>query len=438
MASTRPLRRVVLRFSSPSVSTMRPLILSAGLDPVTPPANGATVARTLANHRHVVAPGYGHIVSPHACAPRLLAAFVAPIAAQDRRVLNLSLEDCLAKALKNNLNVAVEKMSPEIAGYNLARAREMFLPQFALSYGNDRQENPSNWWIQGAGTITSKLFDYGLSVSELIPTGGSLSLSLQSYKSDTNQAFQLINPRFGSTLRFDFSQPLLKNFGTTVTRQQVLQASKSLDIAEKQLESTILDTIYLVQEAYWNYVYAIENLAVKKQSLQLGRDLLSKNKKEIEFGQLAPLEILNAESVVAEREADLIQAEGLIARGEEVLKTLINLAAEGNPKGLSIVPADRAEVKPVTVEYEAALKEALDRRPELQILRTTLESKDLALAVARNQTLPSLDFTLSYWSPGISGDRLIYPNNDFFSQPIGKVPGANRRLDDGDDLSRLD
>jgi outer membrane protein TolC len=354
----------------------------------------------------------------------LIVALAAGAPAQDRKVLNLSLEDCVAKALKNNLNVAVEKLSPELAGQTLAQAKEMFLPQFDLSYGNDKQENASNWWIQGAGTITSKLFNYGVSVSEVIPTGGNLSLSLQSYKSDTNQAFQLINPRFGSTLRFDFSQPLLKNFGTTVTRQQILQSAKGLDIAEKQLESTMLDTVYLVQEAYWNYVFSIENLAVKKQSLQLGRDLLAKNKKEVEFGQLAPLEILNAESVVAQRDADLIQAEGLIARSEEVLKTLINLSAEGDARSMNVVPSDRAEPKSASVTYEAALKDALERRPDLQILRTTLESKDIALTVARNQTLPSLDLTLSYWSPGISGDRLIYPDNDFFSSPIGKIPGS--------------
>ncbi len=62
---------------APVTSDVPVLILSGGLDPVTPPANGDTVAKTLANHRHVVAPGYGHIVSPHACAPRLLSAFVA-------------------------------------------------------------------------------------------------------------------------------------------------------------------------------------------------------------------------------------------------------------------------------------------------------------------------------------------------------------------------
>ncbi len=359
-----------------------------------------------------------------ACALILIAALAAAAPAQERQVLNLSLADCVAKALKNNLSVAVERMNPDLAGLTLSQAREIFLPQFSLSYGNNRQENPSNWWIQGSGTITSKLFDYGLTVAETIPTGGRLSLSLQSYKSDTNQAFQLINPRFGSTLQLDFTQPLLKNFGVTVTRQQILQAAKNLDMAEQQFESTMLDTIYLVQEAYWNYVYAIDNAAVKKQSLQLGRDLLAKNKKEVEFGRLAPLEILNAESVVAQRDADLIQAEGLVARSEEVLKTLVNLSAEGDARATNLVPSDRPEPKPMSVTYDSATKAALENRPDLKVLRTTLETKDLAVTVARNQTLPSLDLNLSYWSPGISGDRLIYPDGDFFSPPIGKVPGS--------------
>jgi len=346
-----------------------------------------------------------------------------PALAQEKQALNLSLEDCIAKALKNNLNVAIEQMNPELAGISVTKARELFVPRFEFSYGNNRQETPSYWWIQGAGTSISKLFDYGVSFIETIPTGGNFSVSLQSYKSNTNQAFQLINPRYGSTLRFDFTQPLLKNFGSKVTRRQVLLAENNLDVSELQLQNALIDTIYFVQEAYWNYVYAIENFEVKKQSLQLGRDLLAKNKKEVEFGQLAPIEILTAESVVAQRVADLIQAESLITRSEEVLKAFINLAAEGDPRLKTISPMDKPVFKETAVVLDQALKEALDRRPDLKILKKSLESKELNLAVARNQTLPGLDLQLSYWSPGISGDRLIYLDDNFFSQPIGTVKG---------------
>ncbi len=354
----------------------------------------------------------------------LALAGLAPAVAQDKQNLNLSLEECIVKALKNNLNIAVEQMNPELADISLTRAKEAFSPWFEFSYDNNHQASPSNWWISGSGTITSKLFDYGATISEAIPTGGNFSLSIQGYKSETNQAFQLINPRFGTTIRLDFAQPLLKNFGPKVSRRQILLAETNVDIADNQLQNTLLDTIYLVQEAYWNMVYAIENCGVKKQSLQLGRDLLAKNKKEVEFGQLAPLEVLSAESVVAQREADLIQAEGLITRSEEVLKTIINLAAEKDARLMTIVPVDKPDYKEARVTLDQALKDALERRPDLKALRHTLESKDLNLSVARNQNLPALDLKLSYWSPGISGDLLIYPEGDFFSSPIGRVPGS--------------
>ncbi|MGD0782283.1 MAG: TolC family protein [Candidatus Aminicenantales bacterium] len=355
----------------------------------------------------------------------LAAVLIQPVLGQEKEILNLTLEESIARALKNNLNVAVEMYTPQLAGFALGKAREIFLPGFQASYFNNRQNNPSYWWISGAGTNWSKMNTYSVSLAETIPTGGNLTLSLQNYTSNTNEPFQLINPRYGSTLRLDFVQPLLKNFGPTVTRRGILQAENDLDISNTQLRSTMIDTIYSVQEAYWNMVYSIENFKVKQQSLQLGRDLVAKNKKEVEFGQLAPLEILDAEATVAQREADLIQAEFLITRSEEVFKTMLNLEAEGDARTKKIVPVDQPALQAMPVSIDEAFKTALEKRPDLKIAQKTLETKELGVAVARNQALPQLDLTLSYWSPGISGDELIYSGNDILSGVIiGTVPGS--------------
>jgi outer membrane protein TolC len=354
------------------------------------------------------------------------ALLAAPVFAQEREVLSLSLEEAIAKALKNNLSVAIERYNPDLAQQSLLKAKEAFQPRFELSYGGNRSENPSYWWLQGSGTSISKLRDYGVSVAEFVPTGGSVSVSLESYRSETNQSFQLINPRFGSTLRFDFTQPLLRDFGPKMARRQVIAAEKGLEAADHQLRSTMIDTIYAVQEAYWNYVHSIENAEVKRQSLTLGRDLVAKNKKEVEFGALAPLEVLNAEASVAQREADLIQAEGLIARSEELLKTIINLAAETDPRAKRLVPTDAPAYGPTRVVLDEALKRAMEGRPDLRMLEATIDTKALNLSVARNQMLPKLDLQLSYWSPGISGDRILYLNDDpFLGQVIGSVPGSS-------------
>ncbi len=345
--------------------------------------------------------------------------------AQDRQVLNLGLEDCIAKALKNNLNVAVERLNPGLADIQVTKAREFFLPSLQLSYGSNRQASPSYWFLQGSGTSISNLASYGASVVEAVPTGGSLAVSLQSYRSDTNQAFQLINPRYGSTLQFSLTQPLLRNFGPKMARRGITLAENNLNLAQLQLRNTMQDTVYLVQQTYWNYYFAVENYKVKMQSLDLARDLLAKNKKEVEFGQLAPIEILTAESVVAQRDADLIQAEGVINRSEEVLKSIINLAAEGDARRVKLLPADKLDYTESRVALDQALKEAMERRPDLMILKKGLETKELNLSVAKNQMLPALDFQVAYSSPGISGDFLIYQDNNVYSGIIvGKQKGS--------------
>lgn len=341
-----------------------------------------------------------------------------------QEVLSLSLEDCIIKVLKQNLRVAIETYNPELAESSVTGAKETFMPRFDLSYDTRQEENPSYWWIQGAETVESDYSNYSFSINQQIPTGGSLSLSLISYKSDTNQAFQLINPRYGSTLQLDFSQPLLRNFGFKVSRKEILVAQNNLDISHNQLKSVLLDTIYSVQEAYWNLFYAIENFKVKQQSLELGRDLLAKNKKEVEVGKLAPIEILNAEAVVAQREADILQAETLIKRSEDVLRNLLNLSDEQESNLEKIVPLDKPSFISKKVFLKEAVGIAMTNRPNLKVYKKNVETRELNLSVAKNQMLPGLDLRFSYWSPGISGDRLLYQDdNPFLGLVIGKEKG---------------
>ena len=231
---------------------------------------------------------------------------------QNEDVLPMSLEDCIVKALEDNLNLAIQVYNPEIADMTIIEAKEYFMPSFDFAYGRRRTDYPSYWWLQGEDSVVSKYGDYSIALNQKIPTGGSFVVSFNNYRSETNELFQLINPRYGATLQFDFVQPLLRNGGLKMGRKEIIIAENNLEVSQTQLESVIQDTVYTVVEAYWNLLYAIEDLKVKQQSLQLARDLLEKNKKEVEVGKLAPLEVLNAETVVAQREADILAAEVLI------------------------------------------------------------------------------------------------------------------------------
>jgi outer membrane protein TolC len=338
---------------------------------------------------------------------------------------SLSLQDCILIALRNNLGVRFAVLSPELAETNLAWAKEKFLPR--LSFGMNRQNNSSASysWIEATEKVKSKYNDFSAGLSQAIPTGGSVSVSLSSYKSESNLKFQTINPRYGSTLSFGFSQPLLRNFGPKMSRRDIIISQNNRDISEGQLRAVLLDTVYNVEQAYWNLIYAIENLEVKKQSLELAKDLLSKNRREVEVGMEAPIEILSAEAEVATREADILQAEVAVANSEDLLKTVINIEAEERSGATQIVPSDAPTQEPRRVSLDEALKVAVANRPDLEITRIGLKNKEISLAYAKNQVLPDLNLYASYWSPGISGTQILYLNNDpLTGTVIGTVPGG--------------
>ncbi len=347
------------------------------------------------------------------------------LAQQKEKALSLSLEDCILKAMENNLGVAIEVLNPELADISVARAKEKFMPSLSLNY-NKRDTNSASYSFLDASEEVSTITDtYSAQISQLIPTGGSFSISLDGYKTDTNRRFTSINPRYGYTLSFDFSQPLLKNFGFKVSRREIIIARNSQDMSENQLKRVLQDTIYSVEEAYWNLVHSIENLKVRQQSLKLAQDLLEKNRRAVEVGTLAPIEILSAQSEVATREADILQAEALLKDNEDRLKTIINLAAEGEGADLArIIPLDKPAYEKKEVTLDEALRTAMENRPDLNATRIDLKNKELNLSYSRNQLLPNLSLNASYWSPGITGDQLIYPPGDPFADPIGVIEGS--------------
>ncbi len=339
--------------------------------------------------------------------------------------LELSLEDCLLKALRNNLSLKAEMITPQIADKNVTLATEKFMPSLNFNYNKQSTETASYSFLDASDMVVTKQNDYTVQLTQNIPIGGTLTASLNSYVSDSNRNFQTINPRYGSTLRLNFSQSLLRDFGLKYGRRDIIIAGYSQEISEENFQKTLEETIYNVELAYWNLVYARENLKVRQQSLKLAQELLEKNKIEIEAGTLPPIELLTAESEVSTRQADILEAEALVKNYEDQLKMVINLGAEmEDAKKVQIIPVDSPSVEKREISYEEAMDIALQKRPDLEAIRTELKSREFNFSYAKNQLMPNLQFTLGYWSPGISGDQLLYKDDNPMSGVIiGKIPG---------------
>jgi outer membrane protein TolC len=346
----------------------------------------------------------------------VIIALAAAGRAQDNpRTLSLSLEDAIARTMKNNLGLAIQIVTPELSGAAVTKADEKWLPTVSFSYQKQSTDSPSVSSLDASGNFVQKLDSFNfLQAVQSVPFGGTFTLSMTGSKTYQNRTGVTINPSFNTQLRFNFTQPLLRNFGNDISRYNILVARNNLSVSEYQLKQTLADTIYNVETNYWGLVYAIENLRVRQQSLALARDLLEKNRRSVEVGTLAPMEVLSAQAEVATREADLIQAETQVKSAEDQVKVLLNLPEEEARAIDSIQPVDTPAVDERKTNLDEALASALQLRPDLEATKIGLETQQINLKYTKNQMLPDLNLSLGYWSPGVSGTQLFYIGNPIF------------------------
>ena len=345
-------------------------------------------------------------------------------AGQEKSV-TLTLNDCIVMAMRHNLGVAIEVLNPAVGAQTVAQAREKFFPVFSFSHERSGEHQAVYSWFDASGQVDQTYSVSTAGVRQALPTGGDLSVEFSTSKYDTNERALTINPSYRSSLRFDFKQPLLKDFGPQAARSEIIIARNSLDMMNKDLDKALQDTVYRVEEAYWSLVLCVEDLKIKQSSLRLAQDLLERNRKAAKAGTLASVNVLNAETQVAAREADILKAEAAVRNAEDELKLVINLQAENKDADLlRILPGEEIAPAKKDVSLEEAMAVALQNRPDLQALRIGVRSGEFDVSLARNQTLPGLNLTASLWSPGISGTRLVYPESDPFGDPIERIPGG--------------
>jgi len=349
--------------------------------------------------------------------------------------LKLALADCIRKALEANLDLRIEGLNPEMDEASTSLTREQFLPQFNVNSSYLNQDIPSTWGVEGP-TVSTKRDYYYFDLTQRIVTGTEATLSLYTQKTDTSRAFTTVNPSYYSEFRLRLTQPLLRGFGPKTNRYETIKAERQFDMSVATLKSTLLQTIYSVEEAYWNLYYARESLRVLEQSLDQSREMLRRNREAARIGTKSAIEVLSAEAQAAGYENGILTARLQVQKMENRLKSLLNIAVEGEAKGAetateagqkisAVIPTDQPEVERRVVTYEEVLRTALAERPEIKRSESLIANAASDISYSKNQLLPQLDLNLSFWSPGQSGVRYIFQDNNPLSGIIvDKVIGS--------------
>ncbi len=341
-------------------------------------------------------------------------------AADTQEIQPLSLEDAIVKALKNNLDLQIAMANPDISQQLLSKSRSLFVPQLTLNYRRNQTNQPTTSAIEGGTVVTNKLDSLNLALSQKIALGGTLQVQFANSRTFNTSLFSSYNPYYNSGLNFSLTQPLLKNFGTSVTKYNIYVAINNEQQSVFALRQNIIDLIYSVEQAYWDLVYAYQNLGVQQKSVQLARDLLKQNEAQVRVGVSAPMDILTAQAEVAARESDLLSAQNTVEIMDKNLRVILNL----NELKAKLNPTDMPIFRAVETDFNGFLLEALDKRPDIQQVRLDLKNKNLGVRYTRNQLLPQLDLTAQYYTSGISGDKLIFNGNPLFGGTvIGVIKG---------------
>ena len=336
--------------------------------------------------------------------------------------LELSLDDAVQQALENNLSVQISRLARQSSGFALSAARRVYTPSLVLETNLQESLSPQETQLDGADQNERDTMNYNLRFQQQLPFGANYSVQFNNNRFATNSAFSTFNPRYRSTLNAQVTQPLLQNFRADPQRRQITVSQNGERQAGHDFERSVLDVLRDVQNAYWDLVFAIRIYEVEVQSLDLARDLLRNNQVQVEVGTMAPIDVLQAEAEVAAREEALIIAEEQIRQTEDALKALIR-----DPDGPGfwddeIRPLDAPSVEDYEVNFDDAIRVALQRRPEVRSQRVQLDSNEYDVRFFRNQTLPQVDLVGLVQLTGVGGTELV--REGFFGPAVETIPGG--------------
>jgi outer membrane protein len=320
--------------------------------------------------------------------------------------LDLTLDEAVALALEHNLDIAVERLNPQTFDLQIAGVRALYRPVLTSIVGqNNVTQLPTNQLV-GTQAVQNDQTTFNFGGTQLLPWGGgNFTLGFNNRRQDSTSSFNTFNPQYNSTFSALFVQPLLRNFRTDATRTQLRITAINRDVSELQLRATITNTLADVRSAYWDYVYAVDQLQVARRSLELARKLLEDNRIRVEVGTLAPIDVVQAEAEVASRLQEEAQGEAQARTAELSLKRLIVSGTDDPLWRSSITPVDRPEFRSEPIDVESAVRKALSSRTDLDQARKTLDSNDITMKFLRNQTLPALDAVANYGAAGLGGTR---------------------------------
>ena len=244
----------------------------------------------------------------------------------------------------------------------------------------------------------------------------------------SNNTVAIINPVRTGSMSLQITQPLLQGFGRSLNSRFIRIAKNDVKISDLVFRQQVIAAVATVVNLYSDLVSFNEDVKVRRQALALAEKLYNDNKKQVEIGTLAPIEIVRAEAEVARSQQELTQSETQVLQQETVLKNYISRTGLMSPSiaDARIVPTDQMKIPDVeqVQPIQDLVTKAVQNRPELAQTQLQIENAKISLVGDKSQLLPSLNLVATAQNNGLAGD-----NNALIIQPPAGSPFTPSRVD---------
>jgi outer membrane protein len=303
---------------------------------------------------------------------------------KNNNIYELSLQEAIELSLQNNLDIIISNYRIDITNYDIEKRKASFDPAITSSLtiqDDDRK-------------------DISAGIRKLFQIGSDVSIQHSLNQSEISS----LGESYTSSLSLTFRQPLLKNRGKNINLTNLRIEYNNQKISELNLKNQILSTLENIQNIYWNIVYYNELFTVKKQTLNLAKELYENNKVKVELGLLPQIELTRAAASVASQQEGIIISENNIYNAQDILLNYLN--AFDNPlfKNKIMKPIDEPEPILLIPDFYESMNFCFENNPDYLKMKKNIENNNIRLEYYNNQKLPSLDFVSSVTANGIDAD----------------------------------
>ncbi len=319
--------------------------------------------------------------------------------------LELTLEECRALTLENNLDLKVELINPAVAAEKVSEQEAQFEAAFYSNMTYSKTDTPVASFLD---EISGSQVDYtstNLGVQVPLRTGGTVSFDLADSRLKTGSPYSIFDPSYSSDLSTSISQPLLRGAGKRANTYAIRIARYEQQITDARTKLEVIRIIADVDRVYWRLYATRRELELRKKQYDLAEALYEQAGRFVAAGDKPQIEVIRTEAGVAQQLEAIIQAENAVRDRERDLKRTLNKAGLEMQTNTVLIPATEPDPVRYELEKEKLLTTAMSNRMEMLELELQIAEDFATIDYMRNQALPLLTMDYRYNVNGLGGTR---------------------------------